>query len=262
MSWSKYAPLVRVRNQLARLARTINGLVWPPRSLITGELVEGPGLIEPEYWRMLDFVTAPLCIRCGAPFEAYLGEAADADQSCAACIAKPPAYDRARAALAYSDVSRDLILPLKYAGRRDGLALMASWTVNAGKELCDDAELIVPIPLHYTRLARRGFNQAGWLAAAISRQTGVPLSVDALKRVRATPTQAGKSARGRRRNVAGAFSVRRPKRVKDRRILLVDDVFTTGATVEACAKVLRRAGAVSVDVVTVARVVRPADGLI
>jgi ComF family protein len=130
---------------------------------------------------------------------------------------------------------------------------------SAGAELVRDADLIVPTPLHYTRLVRRGFNQSAWLAAALARQTGGAMSVDALKRVKRTPIQGGLSAEGRRRNVQGAFKVRRSRErlVKGQKILLVDDVLTTGATAEACARALQRAGAACVDVITLARVAGP-----
>jgi ComF family protein len=215
--------------------------------------VAGPGALEPHLWAKLSFVSPPVCERCGTPFEI----AVDPGQLCATCIAHPPAYDRARAALIYGDVSRDLVLSLKYQGRRDGLGLLAGWMANAGADLLASADLIVPVPLHYFRLIRRGFNQSFWLAAALSRASGVPMSVDALKRVRATPIQGGLSAEGRRRNVRGAFRIRRSRLVAGKKILLVDDVLTTGATAEACTRVLRRAGASCVDVITLARVAAP-----
>ena len=231
------------------------GLIWPQRSLITNREVAGPGALEPELWAKLQFLSDPVCWRCGAPFEI----AVDVMQECGACLAHPPAYDRARAALVYGDVSRDLVLGLKYQGRRDGLSVLGGWMASAGAELLEDADLIVPVPLHYFRLVRRGFNQSAWLAAALSRASGVKLSVDALKRVKSTPIQGGLSADGRRRNVQGAFAVRRSRaaKVKDQKILLVDDVLTTGATAEACARTLRRAGAACVDVITLARVAGP-----
>ena len=133
-------------------------------------------------------------------------------QICGACLVRRPAYDRARAALAYGEVSRDLVLALKYQGRRDSLDLLARWMASAGAGLLQDADLIVPVPLHYFRLVRRGFNQSVWLAAALARKSGARLCVDALKRVRATPIQGGLSADGRRRNVQGAFRVRRAGR--------------------------------------------------
>jgi ComF family protein len=230
-------------------------VIWPQRSLITHRELAGPGALEPELWAKLQFLSEPLCARCGMAFEI----AVEPGQVCGACIAKPPAYERARAALVYGDVSRELVLGLKYQGRRDGLAALSAWMGSAGKELLEEADLIVPVPLHYFRLVRRGFNQSGWLAAALSKSSGVRLSVDALKRARATPIQGGLSADGRRRNVQGAFRVRngRKKLVAGKRVLLVDDVMTTGATAEACALTLKRAGATCVDVITLARVAGP-----
>lgn len=230
-------------------------LVFPDRSLITGRELPGPGAIEPQLWSQLVFLADPLCQRCGVPFEVEVG----AGQMCAACIAHPPPYERARAALEYGDISRDLVLALKRSGRRDGLALFAGWMAAAAPDLVADADFIAPAPLHYLRQLTRGFNQSVWLAAALSRRTGVPLSVDALVRRRATPSQAGLTPAGRRRNVEGAFRARPSgrKRLKGARVLLVDDVFTTGATAEACARALLHGGARCVDVVTLARVAGP-----
>lgn len=238
-----------------RRSAGLASLIWPQRSLITNREVPGPGALEPELWAKLHFLSDPVCARCGTPFDI----AVDVAQVCGACLAHPPVYDRARAALIYGDVSRDLVLGLKYQGRRDGLGVLAGWMASAGKELLTDADLIVPVPLHYFRLVRRGFNQSVWLGAALSRSSGVKLSVDALKRVKSTPIQGGLSADGRRRNVQGAFKVRRSRErlVKDQKILLVDDVLTTGATAEACTRALRRAGAACVDVITLARVAGP-----
>ncbi len=238
-----------------RAARRVAGLIWPQRSLITHRELPGPGPLEPELWSKLNFVTGALCRCCGLPFEIDV----EPDQLCGACLVRQPAYDRARAALIYGDVSRDLVLGLKYQGRRDGLVTLAGWMTSAGSELLAEADLITPVPLHYFRLIRRGFNQSGWLAAALSRTSGVRLSVDALKRVRSTPIQGNLSADARRRNVQGAFRVRRGrvKLVKGKRVVLVDDVLTTGATAEACARALRKAGAACVDVITLARVAGP-----
>jgi ComF family protein len=245
----------RRRGAIGRALEALAVLIWPRRSLATGQEVVGPGALEAEHWARLEFLSAPLCARCGAPFEI----AVDDDQVCGACLARPPAFDRARAALIYGEISRDMVLALKRQGRRDGLAQLGAWMSGAGTDLLAEADLIVPVPLHYLRLVRRGFNQSVWLAAALRRTSGVRVSVDALKRVRATPIQGGLTADGRRRNVQGAFRVRNSRRklVAGKRILLVDDVFTTGATAEACARELRRAGAVCVDVLTLTRVAGP-----
>lgn len=178
-----YVAARRAKDKVRRGAGGLAGLIWPQRSLITHGEVPGPGALEPNLWAKLQFLSDPVCVRCGTPFEI----AVDPGQVCGACLANPPVYDRARAALIYGDVSRDLVLSLKYQGRRDGLFVLGGWMANAGKDLLAGADLIVPVPLHYIRLVRRGFNQSAWLAAELSRQGGVKLSVDALKRVKRTP---------------------------------------------------------------------------
>ncbi len=158
----------------------------------------------------------------------------------------------------YDDHSRGLILRFKYADQLDGAPSYGTWLARAGAELVREADLIAPVPLHRWRLLRRRFNQSAVLAHALGRQAGKPVAADLLVRTRATPSQGGLNFRQRRRNVRNAFAVRRPRAasVRGRRVLLVDDVLTTGATVEACAKALLAAGASGVDVVVLARVVR------
>ncbi len=227
-------------------------MVWPRRSLISGQ--PSRGALSAEDFTALHFITGAVCCKCGQPFDLNLGE----EMECAACVARPPPWQSARAALAYDDVSRIPILALKRAGRRDGLTVMANWMVQAAGELIERADLIVPIPLHYSRLVLRGYNQAGWLAQAVARQSKTPVHVSALIRRRATPSQAGMSARARHRNVAGAFTVRSSaaKHIKGQRIVLIDDVMTTGATLKAATKTLYKAGVKQVDVLVLARVVR------
>ena len=237
--------------------RRSRDFLWPPRSLIGG--VRGPGLapLSAEDFRSLTFITEPVCNRCGLPQEYGAGT----ETVCAACTARPPRWDRARAALVYDDLSRRPVLDLKRAGRRDGLELLAGWMGRAGAEILSEADLIMPVPLHYTRLVLRGYNQSAWLAQAVGRQAGVRVSVDALMRTRRTPSQAGLTARARRRNVSGAFRVRRGwrKAVAGAHIVLVDDVLTTGATLSACTRALKQAGARQIDVIVLARVVRATD---
>jgi ComF family protein len=174
-------------------------------------------------------------------------------------MASPPVYDRARAAARYSDTMRELIQSFKYRDRHEGLALFARWLQRAGAELLADADLIVPVPLYASRLWWRRFNQSAMLATRLGRLTGIAVDCFVLKRVRRTTSQVGLSAEQRRRNVAGAFRVE-PKRahsLKGKNLVLVDDVITTGATAEACARVLRRAKAARVDVLALARAVEP-----
>ena len=172
-------------------------------------------------------------------------------------IADPPAYTRARAAVRYDDVARTMVHALKYQDRTDLAPTMGRWMARAGQELLDNADALIPVPLHWKRSWSRRYNQSGTLAKIISRDTHVPVVPDALRRIRATEQQIGLSRSERARNVQGAFKVPPEKKslVQGRRIVLVDDVLTSGATVDACARAVLRAKAASVDVLVVARVV-------
>jgi ComF family protein len=251
----------KARQRLTLWRRQLVSLAWPARALITLAPVDAPGQLETDLWRQLDFMRS----HAGCPICAGLYEddvpVLSPDQPCPACLARPPAYDLARAALRYDAISRQLILPLKHGGRRDGLEIFAGWMEAAASGHLERGDLIVPVPLHLSRLASRGFNQSLWLAAALSRRTGHKLVRDMIVRTRPTPSQAGQNARGRRQNMRAAFAIRRPYegRIKGARIVLIDDVYTTGATVEACARQLKAAGAGHVFVLTLARVVRPMD---
>ena len=231
--------------------------VWPARSLVTGEHHGSQGLIPAAEFAKLSFLAGSGCRKCALPLQSDLGDAS----LCGACAAKPTAWDEARAALAYDDSSRKLVLDLKHAGRRDGLATYANWMAMAATDLLETADLIVPVPLHFRRLVRRGFNQSAWLASALSRRSGRPAGLDALVRHKPTPTQGGRSAGERWRNVRAAFHVRpsRAADIENARIVLVDDVLTTGATLSACTRALKKGGAAHVSALVLARVVRPSD---
>ncbi|MEL6661952.1 MAG: ComF family protein [Pseudomonadota bacterium] len=228
--------------------------LWPSRSLVSSKRNIGEGAVSAAEWAELTFLIGPVCDQCGLPQEVDLGLLA----VCAACVARPPKWGSARAALAYDDASRRIVLDLKRAGRRDGLTTIAGWMAQAGAPLISRADVMIPVPLHYRRLASRGFNQSGWLAAALARRTKTPMRVDVLKRRKATPSQGGLSPKARHRNVSGAFAVRkgRESAVQGKTVLLIDDVLTTGATVKGCTQTLLKAGAARVDVLTLARVVR------
>lgn len=223
-------------------------LVFPPQAIDGGAALAG-GLTA-EAWSRIQFLDGPVCDGCGAPFEF------DPGVRCAACLAKPRRFDAARAACLYDEHSRDPILKLKHADRLDLAPLLARWISRSAHALIAQADAIAPVPLHPARLLGRRYNQAAEIARPLSALTGVRYLPDALVRRRDTQTQGGKSGSGRRRNVAGAFEVppRRAGQVAGRRILLIDDVMTTGATAEGCARALKAAGAVRVDVAVVARV--------
>ena len=237
--------------------RSLANFVWPHRSIISGERHGGDGPVSADDFAQINFLNGNGCRTCAVPLDIQLGE----ETQCAACAAKAPKWDQARAAIAYDDVSRQAILELKHAGRRDGLNAMCTWMALAGRDILPETDWLVPVPLHYQRLATRGFNQAAWLTQGVARQTGNLALVDALSRKRNTPSQGGLTARQRRRNVAGAFEVRqsRRSRIKGSTVTLVDDVLTTGSTLAACTKALYKAGATRVNVLVLARVVRETD---
>jgi len=230
-------------------------LILPPRDL-DGAPAQTAGL-DANVWSRIVFLEDPVCDGCGSPWEFDPGP----DARCAACMAKPRAFDRARAACLYDEHSRDLILKLKHADRTDLSGLAAKWISRAARPLLAEADLIVPVPLHRWRLLRRRYNQAAEIARPLARMSGVACLPDALVRTRDTETQGGKSASGRRRNMAGAFSVPddRREQVAGRRVLLIDDVLTTGATAHACARALKAAGAACVDLAVIAKVRAGAD---
>jgi ComF family protein len=230
--------------------RSALDFLFPPRDH-DGGAAQGLGL-EAEAFSKITFLDDPVCHGCGLPFEFERG----ADARCAACMARPRAFDGARAACLYDDASRDLILRFKHADRPDLAALFSRWISRSAKALIEQADAVVPVPLHPLRLLKRRYNQAAEIARPLARQAHLAYLPDSLQRRRNTASQGGQSGLGRRRNMAGAFFVPDHKRanLKGRRILLIDDVLTTGATGEACAKALLLAGARSVDLAVIARV--------
>jgi ComF family protein len=244
---------------LRRAARAVLDLVYPPLCITCRKPVAEPGALCADCWQDIRFLDGPMCARCGLPFEFDPG----GETLCAACLARPPAFDRARAVMRYDEKSRGPLLALKHGDRLDLSPAFARWLERGGKALLDDADAIVPVPLHPWRLWSRRFNQSAELARILSRRTGKPAWMTALLRHRPTPSQGNMpSAKARRRNVAGAFKVssRLKSAIAGRNVLLIDDVLTTGATVDACARALKRAGAAKVDVLALARVVRPLAG--
>lgn len=252
---SPEAPAGSWRRLVRETGRRVVDAVLPPRCLRCGVTVEISGALCSGCWSEMAFLGPPHCACCGYPFEFEMAPGA----LCAACSREPPPYARARAVLRYDDASRDLVLAFKHADRTDGAPAYGAWLARAGAELLAEADAIVPVPLHWTRLFARRYNQAALLAMALGKHAGLPVVPDLLIRRRRTPSQGRMSATGRARNVAGAFGLnpRRREFLQGRRILLIDDVLTTGATAESCARALLRGGAAAVDVLTLARVVRP-----
>jgi ComF family protein len=242
-----------------RAGHAVLDALFPPRCISCRAAVATAGALCAECWNEISFIEGAVCAACGMPFEIDPG----GDTQCAACLAYPPAYDRARCVMRYDESSRGLILALKWADRLDLVPGFARWLDRSGRALLDECDVIVPVPLHRMRLWQRRYNQAALLAQGLARLSGKPYDPFALARIRHTPSQGDMpSAKARRRNVKGAFAVPESRKalLAEKSVLLVDDVFTTGATLNACAKALKRAGAASVGVLALARVVRPNSG--
>ncbi|SDT33802.1 ComF family protein [Bradyrhizobium canariense] len=240
------------RGAWTHAARLALDIALPTLCVACREPVSGEGVCA-ECWSKLSFIAPPFCPRLGIPFVYDPGPELLSMEA----IANPPAYSRARAAVRYDDVARTLVHALKYQDRTDLAPAMGRWMARAGRELLDEADVLIPVPLHWRRGWKRRYNQSGALARIIERQSGIKLASEALRRVRPTEQQIGLSRTQRASNVQGAFKVA-PDRNGDiagRRVVLIDDVLTSGATVDACARALLRAKAAQVDVLVFARVV-------
>ena len=232
--------------------RPVIDFALPPRCGGCGTIVDEVDSFCTACWTKLEFLGPGGCQRCGLPLQGTDAE------TCGACLAKPPRLDRIRAAVAYGEISRSIAMRLKY-GRKVALARTMSRFMQPLVGEAGPDSVFVPVPLHRARLWGRGFNQSVAVAKELSRRTGLPVAVDALKRTRSTPPLKGMSMHQRRRTVAGAFKANPAADLRGRRVILVDDVLTTGSTANACARVLKRAGAARVELISWARVIRPMD---
>jgi ComF family protein len=246
---------VRGRKALAGVARRALDLIFPPSCLACRKAVDAAGGLCPTCWRAMRFIERPFCERLGTPFATDYG----GPLLSPAAIADPPVYQRARAVARFEDgPARRLVHRLKYSDRTDLAGFMPTWMARAGAELLAECDVVAPVPLHPGRLLRRQFNQAAALAAGVASAARRPYAPQALKRVKATRSQVGLSRVQRAENVQGAFQPGETDALRDRRVLLVDDVMTSGATANAASRALLRAGATAVDVVVFARVVTDA----
>ncbi|MBV9828830.1 MAG: ComF family protein [Alphaproteobacteria bacterium] len=241
-----------VRAAAARLGRVVVDGILPPRCLACGATVDEPDALCPACWATMSFFAPPWCVRCGLPFVHPMGSGA----LCADCARGQMSWDQARAVLRYDKHSRGLVLSLKHGDRTHLANGLGRWMQRSGRDVLEGVDWLMPVPLHWTRLATRRYNQAALLAHAVHRAGGPVVAPDWLLRRRRTPSQGRLGAAARVRNVRGAFALRPGRSVKGKRVVIVDDVLTTGATVEECARVLRRGGAAFVGVLTLARALR------
>jgi ComF family protein len=250
------SPWTRRASALAfSLAHAALDALYPPTCLACRASTDKHGALCPRCWSAMRFIERPFCERLGTPFEHDLGQGLISPQA----MADPPAFSRARAVARFEDgPARTLVHRLKYSDRAELARPIASWMARAGVDVLADADLLAPVPLHALRLWRRQFNQAAALTTEISRRTGKPCDLAALRRVKATRSQVGLSRAQRAENVQGAFRIADSVVVRDLNVVLVDDVLTSGATANAASRALLRAGAKRVDVLVFARVVTAA----
>jgi ComF family protein len=247
-----HGALSACRGAWSHAAKLALDIALPTLCVACRDPVEGEGVCA-NCWAKMSFIAPPFCPRLGIPFVYDPGP----DMLSMEAIANPPAYARARAAVRYDDVARTLVHALKYQDRTDLAPAMGRWMARAGRELLDGADMLVPVPLHWRRGWSRRYNQSGALARVIEGDSGVAVAAEALRRIRPTEQQVGLSRPQRASNVQGAFKVATDRQhlISGRRIVLIDDVLTSGATVDACARALLRAKAAAVDVLVFARVV-------
>ncbi|MBK8375793.1 MAG: ComF family protein [Sphingomonadales bacterium] len=239
--------MVRSNNML----RSLFDFALPPRCPGCGSITQEQNSFCVTCWQSLDFLAGPSCVSCQLPLPFSSNE----ESQCAACMASPPLHNGIKAAVAYCDLARTVVLRFKY-GRRIGLAYTIAAHLRRYLEHLPDGAIFIPVPLHWTRLWGRSFNQAELIARILAKDAGQTLIPDLLVRKRRTQALGKYSARERAKIVSGAFAIspRYADRVRGKNIALVDDVYTTGATTDACVKILKKAGANSVTIFCWARV--------
>jgi len=250
-----------VYKQALDLARSGLDMILPPRCPVSGESVDYQGAFSGLAWRSLNFIAAPYCECCGMPFSFERpeeGAEQEGAELCMRCIEKKPPYKSARASLIYDDASRPLILGFKHGDKTHLVQNFAPWLQSAGRGFLSDADALIAVPLHRSRLRARRYNQAVILARGLEKVTGIRAYHDALTRTRATPSQGHLTAKERHKNVRKAFTLKEKYKdqIKGKTLVLIDDVYTSGATIYECTKILKSGGAKAVHVLTLARVVK------
>jgi ComF family protein len=239
-------------HSLQKYGNHLVDFILPPLCPATGEMVDMLGMVDPKFWQSLNFINAPLCQKCGSPF-AFEAE----DMTCGECLENPPLYHQNRSALAYDDGSRSMILRFKHGDQIHAVKAFIPWLRQVGQELLSDADIMIPVPLHRMRLIKRRYNQADIIGRElVNYYPNITYYPDALLRIKNTMSQGHKKAKDRKKNVFRAFQTNPIYNYEDKNIVMIDDVYTTGATLNECAKMLYRAGAKEVNCLTLAKVVK------
>lgn len=237
---------------MKKLIKTLIDLILPPRCLLCGKVIQSADCLCSECFSKINFISKPYCIHCGAPlFNNNLD-----NMYCLSCLNHKNSFRMCRSAIKYDEFSKKLILDFKFSDCLENRYLLARWLFIAGTDIFNEGiDLILPVPLYYSRLFKRKYNQSAVLAAELSKLCHIPVDFKSLRKIRHTRPQIQCNSKERSLNVRKAFNVIHPENIKNKRVLLIDDVYTTGATLTECAKALLKSGAKSVDALTVARVV-------
>lgn len=236
---------------MLRLFLKFIDFILPKRCLLCGKTIVSNDCLCTECFKKINFITAPYCLHCGKPL---ISENIDG-LYCTQCLSKKDPFRLCRSAIIYDDDSKKLLLDFKFADHIENKKLLTHWLYMAGKDIFNEGvDIIIPVPLHYSRLIKRKYNQSAILAKELSNLTHIAADFKSLKKKKYTLPQVQCSGKQRQKNVRNAFIVANPDKIKNKRIVLIDDVYTTGATMRECAKILKKAGAKSIDVLTVAKV--------
>ena len=240
-----------LKSLLKPIANRLLDVVYPPLCMACGDNISENGSICAGCWADINFISDPQCEICGFPFDFEAQEAS----VCGRCIAVKPSFSKTRAVFVYDDTSSKMVTSFKYSDRTENRVAYAKWMMRVGEEMLREADFIVPVPLHIGKLVLRKYNQAALLAGELGKMTCGKVLQAALIRKKYTKTQATFSYKARFKNISGAFKVnpRYINMLKNKKILLIDDVITTGATAEECAKILKKAKVARVEVLTLAK---------
>ncbi|MDB2415140.1 ComF family protein [Rickettsiales bacterium] len=233
------------------IINNVVNIIYPPQCFSCNVSIYEHGHLCPECWESIQFVRPPYCQKCSFPFEYSI----EGENLCAECIKSPPAFNKARCAFLYDDNSRKIVTSFKFGDKTHSHMTLAKMMISSATDLLKEVDIIVPVPLHRLRLLKRKYNQSAILAHSISKYTDIAVVPDLLIRNRNTPPQSGLTQRQRHKNMKNAFSVREKYHqfIDEKKVMLIDDVMTTGATIEACTKALFKSGAAEVYVLTLAR---------